>query len=274
MNRITQSLSFAKRYLLPIQHHSLLKQFAQRDILSRYRGSFFGIGWALLTPLLMLAVYVFAFRVVFNARWPGAEDSTLEFALQVYAGLVVYGMFAETSNRAPRLMIEHTNLIKKVLFPLEIISWSVVLTGLFHTFLSLVVLLITNWAVNHTFSLSIIALPLVLGPMVPLSIGLVWLISALGTYIRDINQVVNLIVSLMVFVSPVFFPLSALPEQWQPLLALNPLAPIIEQTRQVVLEGAWPDWGTIGMMWLTALVVAIAGAYIFHLLRRGFADVL
>ncbi len=261
-------------YFLPLRHRTLIWQFTRRDVLARYRGSLLGLGWSFLTPLLTLVVYSFVFRVIFKARWPGHGDSNVEFALQVYAGLVVFMLFAEVVNRAPRLILDQSNLVKKVVFPLEILPWIAILAGLFHLGLSLVALLLATAVAHGGLPVTVIAAPLVLLPLVPLLMGLAWFLAALGVYVRDVGQVINLLVSLLMFLSPVFYPVSALPEQWQPWLRANPMTPAIEQLRRVALDGMWPQWGELALSFAVATVIAWAGARWFAATRKGFADVL
>jgi len=261
-------------YFLPLRQRTLIWQFARRDVLARYRGSLLGLGWSFLTPLLMLAVYTFVFRVVFKARWGAGGSDDFEFALQVYAGLIVFGLFSEVVSRAPRLVLEQPNLVKKVVFPLEILPWVAVLAGLFHLALNLAVLLAATALSRGDLPLSIVALPLVLMPFVPLLLGLGWFLAALGVFVRDVGQITSLAVTLLMFLSPVFYPVSSLPERWQPWLLANPLTPVMEQLRRVTLEGLWPDWPQLLLHLVIASAVAWPGARWFTVTRNGFADVI
>jgi len=261
-------------YFLPLRHRSLIWQFARRDVLARYRGSMLGLGWSFLTPLLTLVVYTFVFHVIFKARWPGYGDSALEFGLQAYAGLVVFMLFSDVVNRSPRLVLDQANLVKKVVFPLEILPWVAILAGLFHLALSLAALLVAAAVAHGGLPMTVIALPVVIVPLVPLLMGLAWFFAALGVYVRDVGQVITLLVSLLMFLSPVFYPVSALPERWQPWLRANPLTPAIEQLRRVALDGLWPQWSQLGLNLAIAIVIAWAGARWFAATRKGFADVL
>jgi len=261
-------------YFLPLRQRTLVWQFVRRDVLARYRGSLLGLGWSFLTPLLMLAVYTFVFRVVFKARWAGEATSDFDFALQMYAGLIVFMLFAEVVNRAPRLVLDQPNLVKKVVFPLEILPWVAVLAALFHAALNLVALLAAAAIAYGNVPLSVLALPLVLAPFVPLLLGLAWFLAALGVFVRDVGQITTLAVSLLMFLSPVFYPVSSLPERWQPWLKANPLTPVMEQLRRVTLEGRWPDWSQLLLELVIAGAVAWAGARWFAATRKGFADVI
>jgi lipopolysaccharide transport system permease protein len=261
-------------YFLPLRQATLIWQFTRRDVQARYRGSLLGLGWSFLTPLLMLAVYTFVFRVIFKARWGDAPNGDFEFALQVYAGLVVFMLFAEVVSRAPRLVLDQPNLVKKVVFPLEVLPWVAVLAGLFHLAVNLVALLGAAAIARGGLSPSVFALPLVLAPFVPLLLGLAWFLAALGVFVRDVGQITTLLVSLLMFLSPVFYPVKSLPEQWQPWLKANPLTPVMEQLRRVALDGRWPDWPQLLIELAIASAIAWAGARWFAATRKGFADVL
>lgn len=267
-------------YFLPFQLRSLIWQFARRDVLSRYRGSLLGLGWSFLTPLLMLAVYTFVFREVFNARWPAsgrggfAEDSNVAFALQVYAGLIMFNLFAETVTRAPRLVVDQPNLVKKVVFPLEILPWSAILASLFHMAVNLAVLAAAVLIARGGLPVTILALPLVVAAFLPLLLGLTWLLASLGVYLRDSGQIVGMAVTPLMFFSPVFYPVQSLSERWHPILNLNPLTLPIEQLRRVLIDGLWPDW--LALLGYAALAACVAwlGARWFAATRKGFADVI
>lgn len=254
-------------------HRSLVWQLVKRDVLSRYRGSWMGLSWSFLTPLLMLAVYTFVFREVFQARWGEAGGDGLDFALRMYAGLVVFNFFAECVTRSPRLIVDQPNLVKKVVFPLHLLAWVSTGSGLFHLAVNTVVLLLAAVAAGYGHP-TMLLLPLVWLPLLPLILGLTWFLAALGVYLRDIGQVTGLVVSLMMFMSPIFYPVSALPERWRFWLHLNPLTLIIENTRHVVLDGTLPQALPLLAYLAVALVVAMCGAAWFHATRKGFADVI
>ncbi len=261
-------------FLFPRRHALLIWQFAQREVLARYRGSMLGISWAFAQPLLMLTVYTFVFHQVFKVRWPGGTGGGIEFALQMYAGLVVFNIVAECVGRAPRLVLDRPNLVKKVIFPLEILPWTTLLASAFHAAINCLALLAAAAALRGSLPPSALALPLVLLPLVPALLGVSWFLAALGVFVRDVGQIIALALNLLLFLSPVFYPLSALPERWQVWLMLNPLAAVIEQTRRVVLEGAWPDWSLLASQFAAGMVVAWLGARWFAATRKGFADVL
>lgn len=260
---------------IPLSSVSLLWQFARREVLGRYRGSLLGLTWSFLTPLLMLGVYSFVFIGVFRAKWPGAVNAGgLEFTLQIFAGLIVFNLFAEVASRAPNLIVDQPNLVKKVIFPVELLTWVTVLSGLFHLMISVATLLLVLLIARGSLPVTALALPLVLLPFLPFLLGVGWLLSALGVFVRDIGQMMTMVVSLMMFMSPVFYSISTLDVRWQFWMNLNPLTLIIEQVREAVLQGHWPAWGALGLYALLACVFAVASAGFFQLTRKGFADVL
>ncbi len=261
-------------YLFPWRYAGLIRQFARREFDSRYRQSLLGVVWAFLTPLLMLGVYTLVFRFVFKLRWGGlGDESDLAFALRMYAGLSVFNFFAECVNRSPRLVLDQPHLVKKVIFPLEILSWVNVVSGLANLAVSLLLLLIFGAWDQSGLHLTMLALPLVWLPLIPLCVGLGWLLAAIGTYVRDVSQVLGMLMSLLMFLSPIFFPVEALPVSVRPWTFLNPLALTITQTRQVLLDGQWPNWSAWALQLLGCCFVALLGAAFFRAARKGFADV-
>lgn len=253
----------------------LIWQFARREILARYHGSMLGLGWSLLGPLLMLAVYTLVFRDIFKARWPSSitDNSGFEFALQVYAGLIVFNLFAECVGRAPKLILEQPNLVKKVVFPLESLAWVAVIAALFNALINLGVLVgaslwLRGW---HT---EMLCAPLILLPLIPLLLGLSWGLAGLGVFVRDIAPAISLTISLLMFLSPIFYPASALGERWQFLMSWNPLSLIIESLRQLLFSGQWPNGLELILYSGITIGMASIGLLCFRFCREGFADVL
>jgi lipopolysaccharide transport system permease protein len=261
-------------YLFPWRHTGLIKQFVKRELHARYRQSLLGVFWAFLTPLLMLGVYTLVFRFVFKLRWGGmTQDTDMAFALRLYAGLAVFGFFADCMNRAPGLIVEQPHLVKKVIFPLEILPWVNALAALAHLGVALLLLLgFGAWELGR-LPVTALALPLVWLPLLPLCVGMGWLLAGIGTYVRDVSQVIGMLMSLLMFLSPVFFPLEALPEAVRPWIFLNPLSLTITQTREVLLDGRWPDLSALALQLAACCAIAVAGASFFKVARKGFSDV-
>ena len=252
----------------------LIWQMTQRDIAARYRGSVIGLAWSFINPLLMLLVYTFVFSVVFKARWGVEEESRSDFAILLFAGMIVFGLFAEMINRAPGQIVSNANYVKKVVFPLEILSWVSLGSVLFHSLVSLAVLLLAQLLINLSLPWTVILFPLVLLPLIFASLGGAWFLAALGVYVRDIGQITAVLTTVLMFMSAVFYPISALPESYQAWLRLNPLVLIITESRKVLILGSLPDWSWLGISLLMGLTIAFAGFWWFQKTRKGFADVL
>ena len=226
-----------------------------------------------LTPLLMLAVYTLVFRHVMKVRWSGLDESNLSFALRVYTGLVVFNFFAECVNRASGLVLEQPQLVKKVVFPLEILPWVSAMSAMVGLAVSGVILVALTGFTDAGIPITAISLPLVWLPMLPLVVGLGWFLAGLGTYVRDVGQVFGMLVSALMFLSPIFFPVEALPESVRGWLLLNPLAWVMTGSRDALLVGKWPDFGALAVVFLACSVLALAGAAFFRKVRVGFSDV-
>lgn len=255
---------------------SLALGLCRREITGRYRGSVLGILWSLLTPLFMLGVYTFVFGNVFKARWAGAGDQVgiAEFAIIIFAGLMVFQIFSEVVSRAPTLIVSNQNFVTKVVFPLEILVPVALGAALFHGAVSLVVLIGFQLAVFGGVPWTALLLPLVLLPFCWVILGLSWFFAALGAYLRDIGQVLGTLVTALMFLSPIFFPITALPEWLRPWLLLNPVALPVEQVRAVLVFGQLPDFEALGAYALVSVVVMALGYAFFQKTRKGFADVL
>jgi lipopolysaccharide transport system permease protein len=257
------------------RNRQLIWQMTQREIAARYRGSVIGLAWSFINPLLMLMVYTFVFSVVFKARWgTTGNESRADFAIILFTGMIVFGLFAEIVNRAPAQIISNANYVKKVVFPLEILSWVSLGSVLFHSLVSLGVLLLAQLIINLYLPWTVVLFPLVLLPLIFASLGAAWFLAALGVYVRDIGQITTVFTTVLMFVSAVFYPLSALPEAYQAWLRLNPLVLIITESRKVLVFGSLPDWFWLGIALLLGLVIAFAGFWWFQKTRKGFADVL
>ena len=259
----------------PWRHRALIRILTWRDISGRYRGSLMGSAWSLLTPLLMLAVFTFVFGVVAPTRWPGAEEQGMGmFALRLLSGMVVHGLLSELLQRAPALVTAQPNYVTKVVFPLEVLGWVALLTGLFHSAMALLVLILLNGALGTGLSLTLLALPLVLVPYALLLLGIAWILAALGVYLRDLAQVIGPLVMASMFLGPVFYPREAMPAAIQPWLAWNPITVPVEQVRRVLFEAQWPQWDILAQYALVAIGVYLLGLLAFERLKKGFADVL
>jgi len=256
------------------RNRALIKASASRDVLGRYRGSVMGILWSFFNPLLMLSVYTFVFSEVFKARWSGGGDSKVEFALVLFAGLIIFNLFADCINRAPVLILSNVNYVKKVVFPLEILPCVALASALFHGLISLGVWMVAYLIFFGMPHLTVLYLPLVILPFLLFILGVSWALASLGVFLRDVSQFIGVVTTVLMFLSPIFYPVAALPEAYRSLLYLNPLMPVIEQTRAVLFWGKAPDFGMLGIYWVLAAFVAWLGFAWFQKTRKGFADVL
>jgi len=256
------------------RNRSLIHASAKREVLGRYRGSVLGLLWSLFNPVFMLTVYTLVFSVVFNARWGNGSSSKVEFALVLFAGLIVFNLFAECISRAPSLVLSNPNYVKKVVFPLEILPFVALLAALYHAFISLLVWLLAYIALLGVPHATVFLLPMVILPFALFIMGLSWALASLGVFLRDVSQLIGVAVTTLMFLSPIFYPASALPESYRDLLYLNPLTPAIEMTRDVLYWDKAPDFTMLATYWLATTPIAWLGFAWFQKTRKGFADVL
>lgn len=258
-----------------IRHRHLIWQMTQREIIGRYKGSVMGLTWSFFHPTLMLTVYTFVFSVVFKSRWGnGAIENKTEFALLLFVGMIMHGLLSDVLNRSPGVILSNANYVKRVVFPLEILPVVSLGAALFHSLVSLLVLLIAFAVFNHYVQWTAIFLPLVLLPLVILALGVGWLLASLGVYLRDVGQTVGVLAMILMFLSPVFYPVEALPAAFRPWLLANPLSFIIEQARDVLIWGRTPAFSGLLLYTAIAGMIAWAGYAWFQKTRKGFADVL
>lgn len=256
------------------RNHTLVSMLIRRDMLARYRGSLLGVLWTLLTPLFMLSIYTFVFSVVLNARWGNEDGGQSEFALILFAGLIIFNFFAECFTIAPTLIHTNVNYVKKVVFPLEVLPWISVGVAFFHALVSFAVWMLAYCLLCGWPQSTVVYFPLIMFPFVFFVLGVSWATAALGVYIRDLGQVVSLLISVLMFLSPIFYPVDALPLTYQKYLLWNPLMPVIQQTRSVLYWGTLPDWELLAAYYLASFLVAWSGFGLFQKMRRGFSDVI
>jgi len=256
------------------QNRSLIRQMIKREVIGRYRGSMLGIIWSFFNPVFMLAVYTFVFSVVFQARWTGGTGDKVEFAMLIFSGMIIHSLFAECATRAPGLILANVSYVKKVVFPLQILPVVTLGAALFHTLISYGVLLLFYLLTQAHLNWTVVYLPLIILPYLLGILGISWFLAATGVFLRDVGQVTGILVTVLMFLSPVFYPVGALPEAYRPLLFLNPLTFIIEQTRAVLIWNQAPDWAGLGLYLLAGAFTAGAGLFWFQKTRKGFADVL
>ena len=255
-------------------NRQLIAQMTTREVVGRYRGSVMGLAWSFFNPILMLAVYTFVFSEIFMARWVGMDPSKGGFAILLFVGMIIHGLFAECANRAPSLILTNGNYVKKVVFPLEILPVITLGSAMFHSAISLVVLLIAQVILTHTMQWTALLFPLLLVPLLLATLGISWFLASLGVFLRDVGHVIAVLTTVLLFLSPVLYPVAALPEVYRPWLQLNPLTYIIEESRNVLLFGQLPDWGNLCLAVVIGAIIAAVGYWFFQKTRKGFADVL
>ena len=249
-------------------------KLVQREVLDRYRGSVLGLVWSFMHPLFMLLVYMFVFGMVFRIRWgvEGADD--IKFGVVLFSGLIVHALFAECLVRSPGVILSNPQFVKKVVFPLEILPVVTVGVALFHMLIGLLILLLFNLVAHGTLYWTVLLVPLVILPLVVMGLGVSWFLSSLGVFLRDVSHVVGILATVLLFLCPIFYPMSAVPERLQSWMYLNPLTLVVEEMRNLVIFGRLPDWSALLVYYLVAFSVMIAGYWWFNRTRRAFADVI
>jgi lipopolysaccharide transport system permease protein len=256
-------------------HRQLFNKLLQRDFAERYQGSYLGLFWSFFLPLLSLLVFTFFFGVIFQSRWDrGGQEGMAQFAIILFVGLTLYNFIAECINRSPGLILSRQNYVKNVVFPLEILPIVLVASAAINLGIGIVVIALMQILFYQIIHWTVIFLPLIVLPLLLIGLGLSWFLSSLGVYIRDIQHIVVPLSQLLMFLSPVFYPLSALPDYLQPWMALNPLAAIMEQAREVLIFGQIPIWHSYFSVLVFSIVIALLGNYWFLRTRKGFADVI
>lgn len=264
-------------------HRALIGQLTRREVGARYRGSYFGLAWQFMIPMMMLTVYTVLFGFVFKSRWQEQAEGggamggvgVAEFALTLFAGLIPFNLFAEVVSKSPSLVLSVPSYVKKVVFPLDVLTVTAVGGALVNVAVSLVILVLGIAAARAgAVPWTIVLVPVVLLPLVLLTLGTSWLLASLGTYVRDIGQFISVALQALLFMSPVFWPASKAPAFLVPLLHLNPLAPVVEGFRQAAVFGVVPHWGALGAWTVGAGLFAWVGYVFFMYTKRGFADVM
>lgn len=268
--RLTDPIS---PYLALTRHFALVVQMARRDVAGRYRGSFAGLLWSFFNPLLILAIYTFVFGVIFKSRWNAQTTSHFQYAMVLFAGLNINTFFSECANRATTLIVENTNFVKRVVFPLETLTWSTLGSGLFHLCVSTIVLLAISPLVMGHLPWTAIFFPVVVACFLPFVAGAVWLLASLGVYLRDLKQVVGIATMALMFLAPILYPATQIPERYRFALYFNPLTIIAEASQNVLIWGRLPRWDHLAAYVAVASLFAWFAFAWFERTRKGFADV-
>ena len=250
----------------------LIFSFAKRELLGRYKGSALGIAWAVLTPVVMIAIFTFIFAGIFGARF-GANDSHWDYALYIFCGLLPWTMFQESMQQSANTIVVHSNLVKRVVFPLEALPAAQVFAALGTQLFATVALLIATIIIRQRLELTGLWLPVLLIPQLLFALGSAWLIASLGVFLRDITQGITLLLMAWMYLTPIIYPESIIPARFHTFINVNPFTSLIRSYRRIFLDGAAPDWRGLAYFTVFALVIFIFGYWWFARTRKSFADV-
>lgn len=258
-----------------ITHRNLIITLTNKEITSRYKGSFLGTTWAILTPIIMVSVFTFVFGSIFNSKWPGTENpGGINYAAALFSGLLLFSFFSEIVSRAPGLILENASYVKKVVFPLDILSVVHTLAATVQLLIAygtlLFIIMLSDWSISW----SALWVPAIVLPLIAFSLGVSWIISALGVYIRDISQIIAPALTATMFLSPIFYELSTVKPSVQWLYKLNPLTYAIQSSRAALLHNTPPQMMNLALYAVICTVFAFVGYAIFQKTKRGFSDVI
>ncbi|MCL9668603.1 ABC transporter permease [Rosenbergiella epipactidis] len=255
-------------------HKSLLFHLTKRDITSKFKGSYAGLAWSFLNPLLLLTVYTFVFSVIMKAKWGLKNEGNLDFAIVLFAGLIVFNMYAEATNRAANIFNDNKNYVKKVVFPLNILPIVIVNSSFFTGLISYIILLIALVVFKHTLHPDSIMTVFLIIPIYLMTLGVTYFISAIAVFVRDVGQVIAIFNMAFMFLSPIFFPMERMPKNFQAIASYNPIAYIVTQVRDSLIFSRGFDWTGYFIAVLTSLVIFVLGFLVFSSLKKDFADVI
>lgn len=268
---------FRLRDFSPWSHRKLIWQFARKDVVLRYRGSLLGGAWSVLSPLIMLAIYTFVFQFVLHSKWPqeaGGTSGTLDYALNLYAGLLIFNWFSECLGRAPKLILEQPYLVNKVIFPLHILGWAAAISAAIQMFVSLAIWLIASLLAGYEPTFYLLLSPLLPILLLPWLLALIWGLSSVGVFLRDLSQLLPIVITGLMFLSPVLYPIKALPASLQTVAYLNPLSSTIEGLRSLAFHPSDLNLLSIAISFVLSIFAAICALKLFNRLAPHFSDVL
>jgi lipopolysaccharide transport system permease protein len=257
-----------------VRNRELLWALSKREIAARFKGSYGGLSWYVIQNLLLLALYSFVFGSLFKSRWAQGSHIEGNYTIALFTGLILFNIFAECISRAPTLILSNANYVKKVVFPLEILPAIQLLTAVFNAFVAILVLVAMAIFLDAPMFWQGFWIPIIIVPLLVLIMGLSWFLAALGTYVRDVNQVVTLVISAAMFLSPLFYQISSLPKNARPYIKLNPLTIPMEEARGALMFGETPDFEVLAVYLGISIVIAALGFMFFQKARKGFPDVL
>lgn len=275
MNRWLFIFNIVKLPQIVLRHKSLLLQMVKRNVAARYRGSMLGLVWSFVQPLMMLCVYTFVFSIVLKARWGvDAGDSKGAFAVIMFCGMAVFNIFSESISSCSTVVVWNPNLVKKVIFPLEILPLSQTISTFILGTVWFILLFLGVIFIFGKISFTMLLLPVILVPLFLFTLGISYFVASIGVYIRDTAYVVQVILQVLFFMTPIFYPIQAIPEKFRWPLQINPVTILIEESRKVFLYGTLPDWNFFGFAFLVSLIVLQLGFAWFYKTKKGFADVI
>lgn len=260
-----------------IQYRTLIYQLTRREIVSRFKGAKLGVFWNILEPFLTLIIYTIFLSTFMKARWDSAVpavESIFTLPLNLFAGLIWYNFFSESIIKSADMIRANTNLVKKVVFPLEILPWVIVLTGYFNVFISFIFWVFFCFVAIGSVHLSSLFFVLLGVPFSLFMLGLVYIFSSLCAYFRDLAVLLRFINMAVMFISPIFYSLNTMPPKVQKILMLNPLTFIIESSRNSLLSNQLMNATMLTTYFLISMVVAWVGFIWFQKVKIGFADVI
>lgn len=255
------------------RYRGVTLSFVKRDLAARYKGSTFGMLWSIINPIIMLVLYTFVFSTILKVR-VGVQEGTGSFAIYLFCGMLPWNAFAEPLGRSTGIVFEHTNLIKRMVFPVEILPLYIVISSVVYQLIGFTILFLVLLASGHRFSMLIAFLPALLLLQMAFTVGLAWIVAGATVFFRDIAQIIGMITTLWLFLTPIFYTASLVPEGWRPLLGLNPMYALVESYRSIILKGQLPDPHSLIYLFITAALVFVVGHRIFIRMQPAFADVI
>lgn len=255
-----------------IKNRNLILRMAKRQISSRYKGSVLGIFWSFLNPIIMLLVYSFVFGVVFKTKW--GVDTNENFTIVLFTGLIIHAFLAESIVVSPNIILSNVNYVKKIVFPVEILSFIYLSTSFFNFIIGILLIFLGQAILGGGITLMWLYLPLIILPLIFLNLSVLWIFSSLGVYLRDLGQVAPIISTLLLFLCPIFYPLSAMPESFQSVMLLNPLSYLVEQSREILIFGREPNILNLSIYTVVTIFISQLSYGFFIKTKKGFADVL
>jgi lipopolysaccharide transport system permease protein len=255
------------------QRTDLILSLTKRELAARYRGSTLGFLWTLVTPLVMIAIFTIIFAGIFKAKF-GASSSQWDYALYLFCGLLPWNAFQESVQLSSSTIVAHANLVKRVVFPLETLPVSLSLAAVVNQLLGTLVLIAATAVLRRQVHATMVFLPLILIPQLIATFGAVWLVAALGVFVRDIVQGIGLVLMAWMYLTPIIYPESIVPDSYRILINVNPFTPLVRNYRRILLDGVGPDWLGLAYFFAFSVVLFVFGYWWFARSRRNFADVI